>query len=115
MWKSLSSVLFILVASSTVQAIEAPEGVVYCGGGDIKRVIEYRILPRDDDSQWDARVRVDGVERNAMTAYSYFGHQPIPEGFVVALLGEDRSEFLIFSLGGKNWLEFGDYRYDQCN
>jgi hypothetical protein len=34
---------------------------------------------------------------------------------VVALLGEDRSEFLVFKEGGDDWLEFGDYRYDQCN
>jgi hypothetical protein len=50
-----------------------------------------------------------------MTAYSYFGNSEPPKGFVVALLGEDRSEFLIFQDGSENWLEFGDYRYDQCN
>jgi hypothetical protein len=31
-----------------------------------------------------------------MTAYSFFSKPEPPRGFVVALLGEDRSEFLIF-------------------
>lgn len=50
-----------------------------------------------------------------MTAYSYFGNAQPPAGFVVALLGEDRSEFLVFEQNGRNWLEFGDYTYEQCN
>ncbi len=93
---------------------EAPEGIVYCGGGAIKRQIEYVILDRPD-GEWDAQVTVNGDTSRAMTAYSYFGNSEPPEGFVVALLGEDRSEFLIFSKGSANWLEYGDYRYDQCN
>ncbi|MBY6084139.1 hypothetical protein [Ruegeria arenilitoris] len=93
---------------------EAPEGIVYCGGGAKKRVIEPEIL-ENPDGEWDARVTVDGDAIRAMTAYSYFGNSEPPAGFVVALLGEDRSEFLIFSEGAANWLEFGDYRYDQCN
>lgn len=95
-------------------AMEAPEGVVYCGGGQIKRQIEYRILEKPD-GKWDAVVSVDGEEIRAMTAYSYFGNAEPPEGFVVALLGEDRSEFLVFRDGNKHWLEFGDYTYRQCN
>ncbi|WP_108862065.1 hypothetical protein [Ruegeria sp. Alg231-54] len=93
---------------------EAPEGIVYCGGGAIKRVIEPVILD-NPDGEWDARVTVNGEPIRAMTAYSYFGNSEPPAGFVVALLGEDRSEFLIFSEGSANWLEYGDYRYDQCN
>jgi hypothetical protein len=95
-------------------AMEAPEGVVYCGGGQIKRQIEYRILEKPD-GKWDAVVSVNGEEIRAMTAYSYFGNAEPPEGFVVALLGEDRSEFLLFRDGNKHWLEFGDYTYRQCN
>ena len=95
-------------------APEAPEGVVYCGGGDIKRQIEYAILENADD-QWDVRVTVNGETLRAMTSYSYFGSAETPAGFFVALLGEDRSEFLVFRDGGQDWLEFGDYRYDQCN
>ncbi|WP_171230343.1 hypothetical protein [Ruegeria sp. HKCCA4008] len=93
---------------------EAPEGIVYCGGGAIKRQIEYVILD-NPEGEWDARVTVNGESIRAMTAYSYFGNSVPPAGFVVALLGEDRSEFLIFNEGAKNWLEYGDFRYDQCN
>ncbi|WP_170608556.1 hypothetical protein [Ruegeria arenilitoris] len=93
---------------------EVPEGIVYCGGGAIKRQIEYVILD-NPDGEWDARVTVNGDSIRAMTAYSYFGNSKPPAGFVVALLGEDRSEFLIFSEGSANWLEYGDYRYDKCN
>ena len=51
-----------------------------------------------------------------MTSYSYFGNDtPTPSDFVVALLAEDRTEFLVFSEGNENWLEYGDYTYRQCN
>jgi hypothetical protein len=94
--------------------MEAPKGVVYCGGGQIKRQIEYRIL-ENPDGQWDAVVKVDGEETRAMTAYSYFGNAKPPKGFVMALLGENRSEFLVFQDGNNHWLEYGDYTYRQCN
>ena len=100
--------------ASTSTSIEAPEGVVYCGGGGVKRQIEYVILDSPTD-QWDVRVTVNGDTRRAMSAYSYFGNSQPPKGFVVALLGEDRSEFLVFRDGGRDWLEFGDYTYRQCN
>jgi hypothetical protein len=93
--------------------MEAPEGVVYCGGGAIKRQIEYVIEPRTD-GEWDARVTVNGKTMKAMTSYSYFGDS-VPANFVVALLAEDKGEFLVFSDGQKSWLEFGDYTYRQCN
>lgn len=103
-------------AASTQNSLktEAPEGVVYCGGGGVKRQIEYAIL-ENPDGEWDAIVTVNGETKRAMTAYSYFGNSEAPKEFVVALLGEDRSEFLIFQDGGENWLEFGDYQYSQCN
>lgn len=94
--------------------MEAPEGGVYCGGGQVKRQIEYLILDKAQ-GQWDAIVTVNGKTTRAMTAYSYFGNAEPPRGFVVALLGEDRSEFLVFKDGNKNWLEYGDYQYNQCN
>ena len=100
--------------ASASTSIEAPEGVVYCGGGAVKRQIEYVILDSPTD-QWDVRVTVNGDTRRAMSAYSYFGNSQPPKGFVVALLGEDRSEFLVFRDGGRDWLEFGDYSYRQCN
>ena len=102
-------------ASASTTSMEAPEGVVYCGGGEVKRMIEYAILNNPQD-QWDARVTVNGNTIRAMTAYSYFGSaQQPPKGFVVALLGEDRSEFLVFKDGGEDWLEYGDYTYRKCN
>lgn len=93
---------------------EVPEGVVYCGGGAIKRQIEFVILSTPED-KWDVRVTVNGETIKAMTAYSYFGNAAPPKGFVVALLGENRSEFLVFRDGDKGWIEFGDYQYDKCN
>ena len=100
--------------ADTNTSVEAPEGVVYCGGGGVKRQIEYVILQNAQD-QWDARVTINGETIRAMTAYSYFGNSKPPKGFVVALLGEDRSEFLVFRDGDKDWLEFGDYEYRKCN
>jgi len=78
-------------AESAPARVEAPECVVYCGGGAIKRQIEHRILEKPQD-KWDARVTVNGETMRAMTAYSFFGKSEPPRGFVVALLGEDRSE-----------------------
>jgi hypothetical protein len=101
-------------AGSAPVRVEAPEGVVYCGGGAIKRQIEYRILEQPED-KWDARVTINGETMRAMTAYSYFGKSKPPRGFVVALLGEDRSELLVFKDGDEDWLEFGDYTYRKCN
>lgn len=98
----------------TSAPMEAPEGVVYCGGGGVKRQIEFVILD-DANDEWDARVTVNGETQRAMTSYSYFGNSELVKDFVVALLAEDRAEFLIFRNQRKNWLEFGDYRYDQCN
>lgn len=99
---------------SASQSMEAPEGIVYCGGGAVQRVIEYAIVGQPGD-QWDAIMTVNGETVRAMTSYSFFGESQPPAGFQVALLGEDRSEFLVFSDGGRNWIEFGDYTYDQCN
>ena len=101
-------------SGNTPAPVEAPEGVVYCGGGAIKRQIEYRILEQPAD-KWDARVTVNGETLRAMTAYSFFGKSEPPRGFVVALLGEDRSEFLVFKDGSDDWLEYGDYTYRKCN
>jgi hypothetical protein len=95
-------------------SMEAPEGVVYCGGGGIKRQIEYIVLDNASD-EWDARVTINGETQRAMTSYSYFGNAETPKDFVVALLAEDAPELLIFQSGNENWLELGDYRYDHCN
>lgn len=100
--------------ASVSQTLEAPEGIVYCGGGAVQRVIEYAMVGQPGD-QWDAIVTVNGETVRAMTSYSFFGNSQPPAGFQLALLGEDRSEFLVFSDGGRNWIEFGDYNYEQCN
>ena len=101
-------------SASESPSMEAPEGIVYCGGGAVQRVIEYAIVGQSGN-QWDAIVTVNGETVRAMTSYSFFGNSQPPAGFQVALLGEDRSEFLVFSDGGRNWIEFGDYTYEQCN
>jgi hypothetical protein len=101
-------------AAGGAASMEAPEGVIYCGGGAIKRQIESAILDKPQD-QWDARVTINGETLRAMTAYSYFGKSEPPRGFVVALLGEDRSELLVFKDGDEDWLEFGDYTYRKCD
>lgn len=86
-------------------------GAFYCGPtGEI----EYVKLGNVAD-EWDARVTHRGNTLRAMTSYSYFGNSQPPQGFEVALLGEDRSEFLVFNDGGREWIEFGDGRYDKCN
>ena len=97
--KSLRSTCAGTAAAQDTTAVEAPEGVVYCGGGAVQRVIEYAIVGQPGD-QWDAIVTVNGETIRAMTSYSFFGNSQPPAGFQVALLGEDRSEFLVFSDGG---------------
>ena len=92
-------------------SVKTPEVAIYCGpGGEI----EYAILEKTED-QWDARLTLKGRTLRAMTSYSYFGNSEPPQGFEVALLGEDRSEFLVYSHEGREWMEFGDGRYDKCN
>lgn len=90
-------------------------GIAFCGGGGIKRRIEYTIMDKAPDD-WDATVTINGTTQKAMTSYSYFGKAEPPQGFVVAILLEKQGggELLVFSHGGKSWIEFGDYRYDQC-
>ena len=117
LWLLLQKVLVIgsiLACATAAFAADVPVGVHYCGGDKIKREISFSILPKPDD-QWDARVTINGQVHKAMTAYSYFGKAQPPQGFVVALLGEDRSEILVFRDAGKDWLEFGDYTYRMCN
>ncbi|MEE4014914.1 hypothetical protein V1T76_22815 [Roseibium sp. FZY0029] len=99
---------FMLMAS-----VETPEGGIFCSDGETPRRIGYQILDRAD-GEWDALVTVDGTKIRAMTAYSYFGNSTPPTGFVVALLGEDGSEVLVYGDGENDWLEQGENRYDPC-
>jgi len=80
----------------------------------VQRVIEYAMegQPR---AQRDVIVTVNGETVRAMTSYNFFGNAQPPVGFQLTLLGKDRSELLVFSDEGRNWIEFGDYTYEQCS
>ncbi len=99
---------FIVVASA-----EAPGDGIFCSPGKKPRQITYQILERAD-GEWDALVAFDGTQIRAMTAYSFFGNSKPPNGFVVALLGEDGSEVIVYRDGDSNWLEQGEIRYNPC-
>ena len=94
-------------------AMEAPEGVVYCGGAP-ERQIEFIIRPSAGE-EWNVTMSVAGDTVRAMSIYSYFGRQKPPEGFVVALLDEQGNEYFVFEFNGEYWLEFEQTRFDQCN
>jgi hypothetical protein len=57
----------------------------------------------------------------AWAGWSYSGPSGTPNAFIqagdmtFALLGEDRSEFLLFHDGDEDWIEFGDYTHRKCN
>ena len=53
--------------AGTPAPVETPEGIVYCGGGQVKRQIEYVILDNAADD-WNARVTVNGETIRAMNA-----------------------------------------------
>jgi hypothetical protein len=112
--KGAGSAIRSLRKACAARRPEAPQGVVYCGGGGIKRQIEFRVLSQSGDG-WNARVTVNGETARARVKYDYFGDQPAPGNFVFSLQREDRAEFLVFREGRENWLEFGDYTYRQCN
>lgn len=103
------------VNKTKAQNQKAGFGIAFCGGGGIKRRIEYTIMEKSTGPM-NATVTVNGETQNAMTSYSFFGKTAPPKGFVVAILPEKpgNGEFLVFSNAGKNWIEFGDYQYDQC-
>ena len=115
--------LAFAASCTSTQRIEAPEGRVYCGGGAIKRVIEY-----GSDGRRQESIFVHISEENTLTgektfrreegitAYSWFGNnEPAPEGFVKALLLDNGGEMLVFEDGNQHWIEYGDYTYRQCN
>lgn len=110
----MCSTAALLAFGEPATAGDVPASGPYCGGDKIKRRLSFVLISKPSD-QWDARVTVDGRELKAMTSYSFFGKAQPPAGFVVALLGEDRSEILVFSKDGTDWLEFGDYKYSKCD
>lgn len=115
--------LAFAASCASTPTIEAAEGRVYCGGGAIKRVIEY-----GSDGLRQENIFIHISEENTLTgektfrreegitAYSWFGsNEPAPEGFVKALLLDNGGEILVFEVGNQHWIEYGDYTYRQCN
>jgi len=86
-----------------------------CPGFFAARRLSRRVPdPTAAPSAWRAAVppsRFPSRSENTMSG----NNTSTPSNFVVALLAEDRSEFLIFYEGNENWLEYGDYTYHQCN
>ena len=67
MHKSLIAALIVTGLASPSVAVEPPEGIVYCGGGGIKRQIEF-VIDKQSRDDWNARVTVNGKTIRAMTA-----------------------------------------------
>lgn len=99
-------------APKSVEPAE-PDQIAFCGVDYEERRISYDILENAPD-EWDARVTVNGETVRAQTAPGYYGDAPPPKGFVVALLGEDQSEYLVFSDGGYDWIELGRFLFPRC-
>lgn len=114
---SIAIVIGVAACSPAVgEMANGPEGVKFCGGDAVQREISYTFLNEVADG-YDVAVTVNGADQRAMSAFSYFGNAEAPEGFVVALLAEDRGEFLVFDLGidgGGAYIEYGDYTYRPC-
>jgi len=72
---------------------------------------QTQLLRRQRGGQQSRRARFPSRSENTMSG----NNTSTPSNFVVALLAEDRSEFLVFNEGNENWLEYGDYTYHQCN
>ena len=104
--------LFLALATPAA-AMEAPEGIVYCGG-DPEQQIEFAIRPYTGE-QWNVAMTIDGQRVRAMSSYSYFGRQKEPDGFVVILLAETGDDYMVFDANGEHWLEMEQTRFDQCN
>ncbi|GAA0787577.1 hypothetical protein GCM10009077_43450 [Roseibium denhamense] len=62
----------------------------------------------------EALVSSDGAQIRAMTAYSYSGNSKSINGVVMALLGQDGSEVLVYRDGNSTRLEQGEIRYNSC-
>jgi len=104
--------MLVLLISSSVMAIEKPEGVVYCHG---KTVIEYQLVnPEKNGTASDVDLTINGKTARYMTAYSWFGSNQItPKGFKFAILGEKQFDPLLVFDG---YLEDVKKRkYTKCN
>ena len=99
----------ILLYSCLANAVEAPEGVVYCNG---KTTVEF-VFDRTDTNN-DVLLTVNGKTKKVMTAYSWFGSvQQPPKGFKFAILDEGKFDpLLVFE---DYLLDAGENRYVKCN
>lgn len=114
LFKQLAASLAVAAAlAAPAVAMEAPEGIVYCGG-DPNQQIEFVIRPYTGQ-QWNASMTIDGQRVRAMSSYSYFGRKKAPEGFVVILMAETGDDYMVFEADGEHWLEMEQTRFDQCN
>ena len=104
--------LFLALATPAA-AMEAPEGIVYCGGTP-EQQIEF-VIRQYTGEQWNVAMIIAGEPVRAMSSYSYFGRQMEPDGFVVILLAENGNDYLVFEADGNHWLEMGQIRFDQYN
>ena len=105
LFKQLAASLAVAAAlAAPAVAMEAPEGIVYCGG-DPNQQIEFVIRPYTGQ-QWNASMTIDGQRVRAMSSYSYFGRKKAPEGFVVILMAETGDDYMVFEAGGVDLSRF---------
>ena len=86
--------LFVILFSTSLMAIENPEGVVYCHG---KTVVEFRLInPDASGTAPDVELVVNGKTKQYMTSYSWYGsNQTTPKNFKFAILGEKQFDPLL--------------------
>ena len=108
----LYAMLLLALQPSLSNAIEKPEGIVYCHG---KTVVEYRLInPEKNGTASDVDLIINGKTARYMTAYSWFGsNQATPKGFRFAILGEKQFDPLLVFDG--YLLDAKKNKYLKCN
>lgn len=108
----LYAVLLLALQPSLSNAIEKPEGIVYCHG---KTVVEYRLInPEKNGTASDVDLTINGKTARYMTAYSWFGsNQATPKGFRFAILGDKQFDPLLVFDG--YLLDAKKNKYLKCN
>jgi len=110
MLRTIATLFFYI--SLPVNAIEKPEGVVYCHD---KTVVEFRLInPEKNGTASDVDLTVNGKTSRYMTAYSWFGsNQVTPKGFKFAILGEKQFDPLLVFDG--YLVDAKKNKYTKCN
>lgn len=105
-------VLLLALQPNLSNAIEKPEGIVYCHG---KTVVEYRLInPEKNGTASDVDLTINGKTARYMTAYSWFGsNQATPKGFQFVILGEKEFDPLLVFDG--YLLDAKKNKYFKCN